>query len=1053
MNTSMNKLILIIAFFVSVSGVSSAENSMKQVLQKPGIAKGICVVFQSDNPDLAAAIAANTELFIYFMAKDNTTVAEMRKIAESKGLLGSRLIAEKGRPDSIPFADRFVDLLVSPNETISNMQLIEFDRVLRPRAKVLLKTSGSFTAKKARELLSAAKFVDIEEITSGKDIWCIAKKAPNPAEDDWRHWYHEPDNNPVSTDTKIKGPFMLQWVDKPYQLANEVVTTAAAGRIFTATGDAARFPIVEATKNMVIARNGYNGTILWQRKLPAGYKVHRSANIATEETFYLIEKNEILLINPETGEVKKKIDIAGAGNEIVSIALEKDMLFALIGQPDTAKAPLRRPMVPYDYTKKDLKLTWLFGNTIVAYDVKKNAKIWEHKEKNDIDSRTIGIMSSRIYFYVQNEKIACLDSSTGETYWEQKGSDILKDISVSRINIFRTSASVLCVSDTVIFDFSDCKYIIAFASKNGDFLWKIAKTNRKGMARLIHFNNKLYASCIDRSNAYSEIDIKTGVSKRIGFQDHTCARANACPVAIFTRAGGGMPDANGRLTKTISVPMRSSCFDGILPANGLLYLTPMSCSCYNKISGFITIAPKGNVDINRLATDKDNLEYGNAAKTTAAKIVIDEKDWPAYRSRISRGNSTPVSISNKAKELWMYKESKEYIPSAATAVDNFIYIGGSDGKLRCLDAKAGKLQWQFSTAGRVRIPPHIDSGNAYIGSCDGFIYCIDAVSGTMKWRFRASAVDRRIMIFGMLGSTWPINSGILVANGIAYAGAGVLGENGTYIYALDAETGKIKWQNNNSGMVNGRNFGVSMLGGLTLLGNQLVVGSGADRLSPAFFSIAEGTLLNSTDFKSTSNGEIGYGVGIIENRYIVSGGQMLYSDEERVMDGNTYLRDNVSFKEIAKESPGHSNPSLVMSATSNLLPVWDSESIAFLGAGASKLGCWDTKAFIALLDEKGKTSAKAHSSRWSLPRGYYPENPKWGPANYTVLSMAMARNAVVIAGSNRRNWLIAALDKKTGSELWQKTLPAQPAVDGIAINRNGQIIVSLIDGRIACFGE
>ena len=98
---------------------------------------------------------------------------------------------------------------------------------------------------------------------------------------DWSHWEHSPDNNPVSEDAIIKAPYMTQFMAKPYYIAIPSITTAAGGRTFLAIGHIAHHRREWDNMNRLIARNGYNGAILWQRDLPEGYLVHRSAFIAT----------------------------------------------------------------------------------------------------------------------------------------------------------------------------------------------------------------------------------------------------------------------------------------------------------------------------------------------------------------------------------------------------------------------------------------------------------------------------------------------------------------------------------------------------------------------------------------------------------------------------------------------------------------------------------------------------------------------------------------------------------------------------------------------------
>ena len=47
---------------------------------------------------------------------------------------------------------------------------------------------------------------------------------------------------------------------------------------------------------------------------------------------------------------------------------------------------------------------------------------------------------------------------------------------------------------------------------------------------------------------------------------------------------------------------------------------------------------------------------------------------------------------------------------------------------------------------------------------------------------------------------------------------------------------------------------------------------------------------------------------------------------------------------------------------------------------------------------------------------------------------------------------IAALSLTDGKLLWRHSLPAGPVSWGLAIDREGRILVALRDGRVLCFG-
>ena len=93
-------------------------------------------------------------------------------------------------------------------------------------------------------------------------------------------------------------------------------------------------------------------------------------------------------------------------------------------------------------------------------------------------------------------------------------------------------------------------------------------------------------------------------------------------------------------------------------------------------------------------------------------------------------------------------------------------------------------------------------------------------------------------------STWPVASGVIIEDGIAYFAAGIVNYDGTYVYALDATTGKIKWQNNTSGHLDSEaHTGVSVQGHMLISDGKLYLASGTS-VSPAIFDLEDGRCLN-----------------------------------------------------------------------------------------------------------------------------------------------------------------------------------------------------------------
>ena len=75
--------------------------------------------------------------------------------------------------------------------------------------------------------------------------------------------------------------------------------------------------------------------------------------------------------------------------------------------------------------------------------------------------------------------------------------------------------------------------------------------------------------------------------------------------------------------------------------------------------------------------------------------------------------------------------------------------------------------------------------------------------------------------------------------------------------------------------------------------------------------------------------------------------------------------------------------------------------------------------------------------------------PLWESACKDSVAFAVCSNAVLIAGTSE----VAALNLKNGVKLWSKALPAVPVPWGLAVDRNGRVVVTLEDGQTLCFGR
>ncbi len=239
-------------------------------------------------------------------------------------------------------------------------------------------------------------------------------------------------------------------------------------------------------------------------------------------------------------------------------------------------------------------------------------------------------------------------------------------------------------------------------------------------------------------------------------------------------------------------------------------------------------------------------------------------DWPQWRYDGGRTAASPAELPQQLHLAWVNHYSprtpvwddplnQDLMPYDSVfepvVLGKTMFIGFNDSdKVVALDTETGKEKWSFYTNGPVRLPPVAALGKVFVVSDDGFLYCLDARSGTLVWKRRGGPSDRKVIGNKRLISTWPARGGPVVMDGTVYFAAGIWPFMGTFIYALDAETGKLQWLNDSTGSEyilqphsSAAFAGVAPQGALVVAGDKLLVPGG--RSVPACFDRRSGKSL------------------------------------------------------------------------------------------------------------------------------------------------------------------------------------------------------------------
>ena len=236
-------------------------------------------------------------------------------------------------------------------------------------------------------------------------------------------------------------------------------------------------------------------------------------------------------------------------------------------------------------------------------------------------------------------------------------------------------------------------------------------------------------------------------------------------------------------------------------------------------------------------------------------------DWPMWRYDKNRSASTSGKLADELYLQWQAKFSVR-IPVwddplnrnlmqfdrilEPVVADNKIFVGFNDqDKVVAMDINTGKEIWHFYADGPVRLPLTIYNGKIVFTGDDGYCYCLNTSDGSIIWKRFLAPAENKLLGNKRLISMWPARGGIVLEDDIIYTAASIFPLMGTFIYALDAETGDIIWKNEGTGSNyilqphNSPAFAdVAPQGTFTISGDKLLVAGG--RSVPAAFDKKSG---------------------------------------------------------------------------------------------------------------------------------------------------------------------------------------------------------------------
>ena len=797
------EITLSLLFAAASSAPAVADDSdAEQILRDSGVSGGLVVHVYCGDGQLTKALKAGDGYLVQGLDTDPRQVAATRASFEKTGGYGNLSVLQfDGK--QLPYIDNLVNLVVA--EDLKRVAMDEVLRVLCPGGVAYVRQNGKWT----------------------KTV------KPRPEEiDEWTHYLHDSTNNAVAQDAAVAPPRHYQWIGSPrYSRHHDHMSSVSAvvtsgGRLFTIFDEAPRASIEVPSEWSLIARDAFNGTILWKRPvlrwhtrfwpLKSGPAQMPRRLVAVDETVYvtLALDAPVSALDAATGEVIRTYDGTRTTEEIV---YSDGVLFLLIDpdqenpggwdpdKPKIGEIKSQARTKPYDEHPRKLMAVGA-----VSSDV-----LWESTD--DVLPLTLTVDERRVVYH-DGESIICLNRSDGTRLWASEP--------VQRRQFLRSffAPTLVLYDDVVLFSGGSLQeksgkgggrdtdtgggrnQMAALSANDGKILWTAEHppSGYKSPEDILVAGGLVWYGATASGGETGVMigrDPHSGEVKKEFLPDvetywfhHRCHRGKATEnYLLMSRTGIEFVDYRNE-TWDINHWVRGACLYGVMPANGLIYAPQHPCACYleSKLSGFNALAPAKAETGKRKAEASQRLQKGPACDLPLSALGSPLSEWPTYRRDAARSGSTPDSVPAKLASAWTTNLGGRL--SAPVIADGRIFLAQVDAHaIRALDTASGEPVWRYTVGGRVDSPPTIYRGRVLFGSADGYVYCLTAKDGQLAWRFRGAPEDLQMVAFEQVESVWPVHGSVLVEDDILYcvAGRSMFLDGGLRFLRLDPASGKM----------------------------------------------------------------------------------------------------------------------------------------------------------------------------------------------------------------------------------------------------------------------
>lgn len=595
-----------------------------RIITDTGVTKGYVVVLGAETGELALELIRDTELELLILEQDRTKVSAIREALDEAGVYGVRASVQHITDGPLPLGAYLANLVVSESLAMTgNIPNVSFDeayRILRPAGGILYLGSQHQNDSQKDKLAAwvSPTFQSKVQFNTTEGTWMALRRPGLDGAGDWSHQYASPDNSACSKDELVQGDMgVLWWGDPgprpmPDRGGRNPAPLSVNGRLY-----------VQGNR-ILFGMDAYNGTVLWSKSVPeirrANVPRDSSNMVANDRYLYVIQGRYCLGIEGQSGNIAKKFEVSGHATDDPRLwGYLANIEHLLIG---TTMKPGPRYTGDdgewyEDYTPQEVAR--VTSTRIFGYDQQTGEEKWIY-EKGTIINSTITIADGMIFFLeshaaeamasatnqippeqLTDVQLVCLDLNSGQKKWERAhdfskcefmtymvyGNDTLVVTGTDRDKHFHTFAfNTKDTSETAANELEPIQV-------PGTLLWSESHKEDKG-----HHSGHLQHPLVIGDTFFSDqrsFSLRDGKLLRTDLPERRgCGTMSAAQNTVFFRHYyHGQWDL--KTDKRVQFEgLRSGCWLGMIPANGLLLAPEASagCSCANAIQTSIGYIPK-----------------------------------------------------------------------------------------------------------------------------------------------------------------------------------------------------------------------------------------------------------------------------------------------------------------------------------------------------------------------------------------------------------------------------------------------------------------------------